>query len=596
VYLMKNAEGAILYVGKAKRLRTRVLSYFRPGGDGRPRIPFLLSKTSEIEYLVTDTEREALFLENNLIKKHRPPYNIYFRDDKTYYHLRIDFSEEYPRPALVRNPRRDGARYFGPYSSGRSLKATLRYLRKLYPFRTCREGVFRHRSRPCLFHQTGRCPAPCVGLVHPREYRNNLDSLIKVLEGGAPEVEAELKRAIAESADRLDFEKAAEFRDRLAALRELGEKRLVSRAGAPDLDAFAFAEGRGGTAFHVLRTRNGQVEEGISALSRARLPDREEGLESFVLQFYRRREIPGLILLPFPLSGAAALGEVLRERGGGGAPRLLVPRRGENRKLVGLAARNARHALLRDGGRTRLAGTLEGLQNRLRLSNYPARLECFDISSLGGREAVGSMAVFRDGEKSPGDYRRFRIRAEGAADDCAMLAEILRRRLRDRGGEAGIPDLIVLDGGKGQLGAGMKVLEELAVGGPDLIALAKERTRGGLKLRDRVYLPGRKNAAGLLPGTPEFKLLIRARDEAHRFAVSYHRALRRKHALESTLEEIPGVGPVLRKRILEKYGTADAVAGADPEGLDALPGIGPDLARRIVATVRARKERRAGKR
>jgi len=593
VYLMKGSRGEVLYVGKAKQLRSRVLSYFRAGGDGRRSIPFLLAKVRDVEYVVTETEKEALLLENNLIKKHRPAYNICFRDDKSYYHLRLDFRDDFPRPTLVRRPRADGARYFGPYSSSRSLKASLAFLRKIFPFRSCRDAIFRHRTRPCLFHQTDRCPAPCLGLISPQAYAENLEGLVRVLSGKHRQLRRRLERDISTAAQSLDFERAAVLRDRLAALAELSSEQVATRVRPSDSDVFAWAVGQGGSAFHVLRLEKGRIVDSVSVCGEAEVPDPAESLESFLLQFYLTRRIPPAIILPQPLAEGSPVPEILKERRGKSL-HFQQPRRGPKLRLLELAARNARHALLEAAGGARRAALLEELQQRLHLKNYPSRLECYDVSNLGGRDPVASLVVFRDGEKDPGEYRHYRIRTVPGADDYAMMREVLARRFREGGSSP--PDLIVLDGGKGQLNAGLEILADLGVDRPDLIALAKEKRRGSKRVYDRVFLPGRKNPAGLRPGSSALRLLCRARDEAHRFAVSQHRRLRRRRTLKSPFREIPGVGPVLDGRIRARFGSTAAVAGASPRDLTVIPGITPALAEAIVAFCRkaGTKEHSAG--
>jgi len=585
VYLMRSGAGEILYVGKAARIRSRVLSYFRPGGDGRPRVPFLVSRTRDLEYILTENEWEALLLENNLIKKHRPPYNILCRDDKSYCYLRLG-DEPFSRPQLVRRPRPGGGRFLGPYPSGRSLKTVLSCLRRVFPFRSCSDNSFRYRSRPCLYHQTGRCGAPCAGLIGPEEYRKIILGLASVLGGRDARVRAELRRRIDAAAGRLAYEEAALWRDRLAALDELGENQVVERLSAPEADVIGFYGDGRGTAFQVLSRRRGKIGE-IFSLTGKVAPDRGEALESFLLQFYETRPVPAEIILPgLPPGSRRLLAHLCARRGR--KVRFLTPTRGEKKKLLEMASRNARHALGREAVDGRAGAKLRELQELLGLKNYPARIECCDASNLRGREAVASLVVFLHGEPAPGEYRRYRIKSAPGDDDCAMISEILSRRFRRLLREGGAwPDLLLVDGGRAQLHAAAKALNDLGVDYPDLAALAKERTSGKGRTRERIFRPGAGAVfLNLRPGP--LAVLIRARDEAHRFAVSYHRRLR--DSMDSPLRAVRGVGPVLARRLLDELGGLERVREASPGRLGEVPGVSRALALRISGALNAPSE------
>ncbi len=587
VYLMKDASGEVLYVGKAAGLRSRVSSYFRPSGDNRPLIPRLISRVADIEYLVTDSEKEALILENNLIKKHRPRYNVYFRDDKTYASIRIDPGERFPRPVLARRVRADGALYFGPYVAGRSLKNTLRFLQKVFPFRVCSDNVFRCRSRPCLYHQLDRCPAPCVGRISPEEYRRNIDGLVLFLRGRKREVIASLRRRMKRESEELRYEDAGRTLARIRAIEETLEKQKASRVESRDRDVIALEREGAAAVFQVLTIRSGKMLDGRAVYLDREFPDPAEALGSFLAQFYGGgRPLPDEIVLPFAPAAPAALEEVFRDRKGRRVI-LTVPRRGMKFDWLKLAAKNAREALRSRRGRTDPSRVLERLEKKLGLRRPPRVIECYDISNLGGREAVGAAAVLRDGEKYPPGYRRYRVATVSDPDDYAMLAEVLRRRLRRAKREESWPDLILVDGGKGQLNAALRVREEEGAGYPDLAALAKARpSPSGRTAGDRVYIPGRKNPVSLRPGSPELLLLARVRDEAHRFAVAYHRRLRRKSGFRSPLDGVEGVGPVLRRRLLERFGSVKGVREAPVEDLCSVRGISRRLAERITAGLR----------
>lgn len=587
VYLMKDGSGKILYVGKAANLRSRVGSYFRSRGDNRPQIPALMSRAAGIEYLVTDTEQEALILENNLIKKHRPRYNVYFRDDKTYLSIRIDPGHPFPRPVLVRRVKADGALYFGPYVAGRSLKDTLRFLQKLFPYRICSDNVFRHRSRPCLYHQLGRCPAPCRGLISPGRYGEIIGNLVLFLRGRKGELLASLRRRLKAESDGLRYEAAARTRDRIRAIEETLERQKISRVDLRDRDVVALESGESASVFTVLSFRSGRMLEGRPFFFDRVFPDPAEALASFLAQFYDGpRPLPDEIIIPFPPAAADLLRAVFRERKGG-AVSFIVPRRGMKTELLQLARKNARAELRTRQSRPGTEEILERLQKKLRLRRLPRVIECYDISNLGGREAVGGRAVFRDGEKSPADYRRYRIRSAAGPDDCLMLAEVLGRRLRRAREEGDRPDLIVVDGGKGQLNAALRVRRELGADRPDLAALAKgRRPASGRTAGDRVFIPGRKTPVPLRPGGPELLLLARIRDEAHRFAVGYHRCRRREEKFLSPLDRVRGVGPVTHRRLLDRFGGLEEIRRAKPDDLIAVRGVSRPLAERIIAGLR----------
>ncbi len=529
VYLMKDAAGKVIYVGKAKDLRVRVLSYFRKSGDKRFQVPYLMGKLATIDCLVTDTEKEALILENNLIKKHRPPYNIFFRDDKNFYSLRLDLSRPFPRPTFVRKAKNDGALYFGPYASSRAMKRALLFCQKLLPFRTCSDNIFRHRSRPCLYYQIGRCPAPCVGLISAEEYRETLDHLVLFLQGKEKKVLVALRRRMKKESASLEYEKAAATLASVRAIEETLEEQKITRAGRKDQDVCALVRRGEKVTIQTLTLRRGKMTGGRTVSFRRIVSDDRDALSSFLVQYYGEGGfVPDEIIIPFAPRGKPSLEEFLREQKGRKVA-LTVPRRGEKKKLLRMALNNLRIAAASAPEEEGEEEGLSRLRDRLGLKNLPRTVECFDISNLGGREAVGSMVVFRRGKKVTDDYRRYRVRTIQQADDCGMLFEVLHRRCERALKEGHRIDLIVVDGGKGQLNAALQVLDELGFDYPDVIALAKgKKGKGGKKIVDRVFLPGRKSALFLPPGSPELLFLMKVRDEAHRFAITYHKKLRRK--------------------------------------------------------------------
>jgi len=588
VYLMQDATGQILYVGKAINLRNRLRSYFSAQGDGRVHIRFLVEKIAAIETIVTDTEKEALLLENTLIKKHRPRYNIDLRDDKTYVSVRLDPNEEFPALQVVRRVKKDGARYFGPYASAGAIRQTLKEIYRLFPLRHHPLATCRSRGRPCLYHQIGQCSGPCHGLISRADYRQLVDGVTALLEGREGEVRALLQERMAMAAAEMRYEEAARLRDQIAALDTSVERQKVTDAVNVDQDVFGLHREGGEVEVAVLFVRHGKLTGKRTFDLRWRL-DEEALLENFLQQFYGRDIIvPDEVLLPIAPEGADTIAEWLSERRGKKV-NLLVPQRGSKQKLVNLASRNAAEAYRQRGSRQEAReAILAEIAERLHLRRVPQRIECFDISNIQGAQAVGSMAVLVDGEAANGEYRHYRIRTVEGSDDFASLAEVLSRRLQRGLAEGGLPDMLLIDGGKGQLSSAAAVLDELGLRERiDLVSIAKSRVRANVrgtaveKSEERFFLPGRKNPVVLRQGSPALFLLERLRDEAHRFAITYHRKLRSKATLKSSLEEIPGVGPGRRKHLLRYFGSLKKIRGASLEDLQAMPGLPAALAKNI---------------
>lgn len=588
VYLMKGSQGEVLYVGKAKQLRNRLRSYFSAAGDGRAHIRFLMNRVEAVETIVTDTEKEALILENTLIKKYRPRYNINLRDDKTYVSLRIDMREEFPTLQLVRRVKKDGARYFGPYSSSTAVRETLKLIYRIFPLRHHPLETCRRRDRPCLYHQIGQCSAPCHGLISPSEYGALVDGAVKLLAGREREVVTLLQQRMSAAAERLDYEQAARLRDQIQAIEQTVEQQKVADAGGGDQDVIGLHREGGEVELAILFVREGKVIGRRSYSLEWRLAE-DELLSSFLQEFYSREVfIPDRLLLPLAIEDSETLADWLSERKGKKV-QLLVPQRGGGRQLVEMARRNAEESNREKGSRREARQqVLQDIATRLQLRRLPQRIECFDISNVQGRFSVASMAVLSDGEPDKGAYRHFRIRTVTGSDDYASLYEVLKRRLTRGKEEDVLPDFILIDGGKGQLSVLCAVLDELALSDRiDAVGIAKSRVRSNVRGKvverseERFFLPGRKNPVVLRQGSPALFMLERLRDEAHRFAITYHRKLRRQSTLHSALEDIPGVGAQRRKALLRHFGSLKKVKLATLEQLKDVPGLPGTLAERI---------------
>jgi len=596
VYLMKDGEGRILYVGKAGDLKSRLKAY-AGGTDGRAMIPFLVSRVRDVELILTASEKEALILENTLIKAHRPRYNVDLRDDKAYVHLRIDPATPFPRFQVVRRPKKDGARYFGPYPSASAARETLRFLQSVFPLRTCRDAELKSRRRPCLEFEIRRCLAPCVGRVGAEAYDRLVRESCAFLEGGGRDLTDAIRRRMQAASEALDFEEAAALRDRIAAIEETLARQRMEDVTEADQDLFGLHREGDDLQVCLLTVRFGKLS-GQRLFPLIRLAgETAELLSSLLKQFYDAgAHVPGEILLPLDLEDAAAVAEWLAEKKGR-AVSLRIPMRGKARDLLEMARRNAENAL-----RTKRlaefdpAEALEILARTAGLDRPPRRIEGFDIPNLGGRHAVGSMVVFVDGRPEKADYRRFRVRTVPGADDYAMMYEVLKRRFsRALAGAPGdgarpfppLPDLLLVDGGKGQLQVAVTVLKELDLKTVDCLALAKERQEAvrmpGTVDRgeDRVYLPRRREPLYLSRRPAALFLLQQVRDEAHRFAVAYHRRLKTRDDFRSALDAVGGIGPKRRRDLLAFFGSARRIAAASLEDLQKVAGVGRQTALRL---------------
>lgn len=587
VYLMKDDTGAVLYVGKARDLKKRVRAYFGREQDARYQIRFLMGRVTGIDFIVTDTEKEALILENSLIKEHRPRYNLDLRDDKTYFSLRLDPREEFPRLTVIRKVPRDGARYFGPYSSAAAAREVLKQLYKLFPLRHYPLATCRQRKRPCLYYQLRQCSAPCHGKISADEYAGLVEAAALFLAGQSREIIRLFKERMASAAAHEAYEEAARYRDLLRDIQVTVERQKVVTSGG-DSDVLGLYRDGERLYLALLFFRNGALL-GRRAFDFAWELDDEEAITSFLTDYYGREVIiPDEILLPLSVEGAGVLAELLGEQRGKKVV-IHTPQRGAKVELVRMAGKNAESAAIeRRKAQESAEGILQVLHERLHLARPPRRIECYDISNFQGETAVGSRVSFLDGRPDKDHYRRYRIRTVDQADDFGMMREVLSRRFRQEESDDPFPDLIVVDGGIGQLNVLSAVLDDLGVTGIGLAGLAKSRVERDMaaseveRSDERVFLPGRKNPVVLRQNAPALLLLARIRDEAHRFAITYHRSLRGKKALVSALDAIPGVGPARRKELLRAFGSLEELKRAAAEEIAAVKGVGPGLAAEIV--------------
>lgn len=617
VYLMKNAGGRVLYVGKADSLRNRVRSYFGARGPEDARIARMVGEVADVEYIVTDTVSEAYLLESNLIKQHRPRFNIRLRDDKSYPFVKVTLGEDFPRIVRTRKLVRDGSRYFGPYASASSVDETLKLLRKIFPFRTCNldipEGK-RVLERPCLLYFIGRCQAPCIAAIDRASYRRTIDQIVDFLDGHQEPIAAQLRREMEEHSEALRYEQAAVVRDKLRAVERTMEQQKMAAFSRAEHDVIGLARGDDDACIQVMQVRRGKligrehfVVEGARDVTDAGV------LGSFLQQYYAATDaVPRAVLAPVMPSDAGDLADYLAARRGVRVT-ISVPERGEKRRLVALATSNAVEALERErtewlADAARRDEALTELADVLSLARVPDRIECYDMSNIGGTSAVGSMVVFVNGRPEPREYRRFRIRSGETPDDFRMMAEVLRRRFSrvarlraetgalslvavgaDEGDEPldspeddaprepewAVPDLVIVDGGKGQLSAAVGALDGLGISDVPLAGLAKRF--------EELYLPGRSDPIVLPRRSQALYLVQRIRDEAHRFAITYHRQVRGKRALRSELDEIEGVGPSRKRALLKRFGSVRRIREAALEEVSATPGISAALAARIKA-------------
>ena len=592
VYVFKDTADRVVYVGKAKNIRSRVASYFTRSGDGRPKIAELRERVRQIDFIVTSSETEALVLEANLIKRHRPRFNASLKDDKSYPYIVVTTGDEYPRVFATRAAHDPRHRYFGPFPSAGAVSSTLDVLNKTFPFRKCRGPEPGRRSGvPCLNYHIGRSVAPCIGAVTKEEYDAIVADVVAFLEGRVDGLIRDRQDAMREAAREMDFERAAKLRDEVSSLSYVRDRQQATIASEDSFDAIgAFTRGES-ACVQVFAVREGQIVNRDSFLLDNYGESRAEDVAlQFVPQYYGTAAVPREVLVPSDereeeLATLTAHLSQMR----GTSVEVRRPRRGDKRRILEMAVRNAEQGLeheraLDEAKRNRVASTLDGLREELALPKLPVRIECYDISNTMGTNSVASMVVFQGGRPAKGEYRRFRIRTVEGADDFASMAEVIRRRLeRLKANDEKFPepDLILLDGGKGQLSAVLPVFEELGVGSdlPDI------PVRSLAKRDEEIFQPGRPEPVILERNSPELHLLQRVRDEAHRFANTYHRVLRGRSMTASVLDELPGVGPERKKKILTHFGTPEAFLNASLEELEAVPGLPGRVAREVHARV-----------
>jgi excinuclease ABC subunit C len=654
-YIMKDREGAVVYVGKASSLRARVGQYFQErSGDTRAFIPFLEDLLGDIEVVITPSEKDALLLENELIKQYKPRFNVRLRDDKNFISLRLSTTHPYPRLEVVRRVRKDAARYFGPYSSASSIRETLSLVNRHFQLRTCTDQVMNNRRRPCLQYQIKRCPAPCVYSVPTDEYQRSVDEVSLFLEGKADELRAQLHERMKSAAGLLEYERAAQLRDQLHAIERSLEKQRTVLGDLLDQDVLGFHREGPHLEVHLLFFRTGRLTGGRSfGFSKQEFPT-EELLSSFLDQYYESGAfIPKELLLPLELEDAQ-MREVWLSDKKGERVRVHVPERGEKVRLVEMAIANARQSYEEKAkSQKNQLEALERLQQRLKLPRLPRRIECFDISTLQGQLTVGSQVVFTDGQPDKSGYRLFKVRGDAAGDDFASMFQVLTRRLKRGIEESSLPDLLVVDGGKGQLNVARAALRELGLNLSDvpLAGLAKSRVledaerfaaRQGYRTADawetaiaaenpdqpnanepdqpnakasmsgrsrkkgrfvkgdierspeRVFLPGQKNPVVLRQNTSELHLLARLRDEAHRFAITFHRKLRRERNFRSVLEEIPGIGDKRKRALLGHFGSLKRIRAATAAEIGEVEGFNLELAERVQKFLSAADQAQSG--
>lgn len=587
VYLMKDANGRIIYVGKARDLKKRLASYFSKTAHKDLKARVLIEKIADLETIITSTEKEALILESNLIKRHRPRYNVILKDDKRYPCLRLNIKSPYPNLIIVRKLQKDGALYFGPFVSAGAVRETLKVIHRTFKLRKCKGNNPKRRDRPCLNYQMGLCLGPCSRPVDPSEYRAVVDQVILFLKGRMPELIKHVKKEMETAASRQDFEAAAADRDRLFALEETLEKQVAATADFKDRDVVGMARQGRAVLIMVLFIRGGFLLGNRPFRFADTLAPDNEVISSFVKQYYENAPfIPKEILLPGAPEDKDLLEEWLGELKGEKV-HIMMPKRGEKARLIEMAARNAEKSL-QDNLNAALAeeGMLDRLQKALALSGRPERIECFDLSNIAGTEGVGAMVVFERGKPAPEAYRKYRIKAVSARDDYAMLREALSRRYKKREAEGSLPDLLMVDGGKGQLNSAVFVLKGLGLHGLfDLIGIAKKDPGRG-ETEDKIYKPGRKNPVSLKRSPEALLFFQRIRDEAHRYVIAYHRKRRMISYRRSILEDIPGIGSKRRKNLLKHFGSLKRIRAASVEDLSTVRGMTRQAAQSLFDALR----------
>jgi len=594
-YLMKNASGKIIYVGKANNLRARVRSYFHASTEASRKIKRMLFELTDIEWIVVESELEALILEMNLIKKHLPEYNVRLKDDKRYPFIKVHWADAFPKVTVTRQQDADGSRYFGPYTSVWAVHQTLDLLRKMFQYRTCDRVISGQDARACLYYDIKLCTAPCIGLISQQDYRQMIDDLCKFLEGRTDPILSRLKSDMERHSDNLNYERAAQLRDQIQAIERVVERQKIISNRDLNSDVIALARSNGDSCVQIFFIRNGRLI-GREYFILEGTEDEKDGevVAQFIKQFYTKASyVPSELLLPNQLEEALIIEQWLKQQRGGKKVQFRVPQRGSQRELVKMATENAIETLNAlksqwEADTHKQSIALAELQASLDMPVPPNRIECYDISNIQGTAAVGSMVVFEQGVPNKRLYRRFNIKTVEGADDFASMEEVLNRRFKrwQAAGEkaevgakvdaafAVLPDLLMVDGGKGQLSRAIRVLEEYGLSNRLLaVGLAKEQ--------ELVYRPDISQPLQLPRSSQALFLLQRVRDEAHRFAITAHRSKRTRERLVSRLDQIPGIGPARRKQLLTRFGSLEGVKNAPPEKIAAEGGISTELAQRI---------------
>ena len=604
VYLMKDASDKIIYVGKASVLRNRMRSYFGSSSGLSPKIRKLVSQITDFEFIVTDTESEALILENTLIKRYRPRFNARLKDDKTYPFLKIDLSEEFPRVYITRQVSDDGARYFGPFASAGSVRHTMDLVKKLFPYRSCTKAITGKDPRPCLEYYINRCIAPCSGHANKDEYETVIQQVILFMEGDTESVTSELTTKMRASSSVLEYERAAVLRDQIKSIERVAEEQRIKVDSNPigDTDVIAMAQGTDETWIEIFFIRHGKLI-GRDHFFMEGTQDDSVGLVlgQFIKQFYESSSvIPPTLLIQYPLEEHDLIQNWLKGKRGG-AVRIACPQRGLNRKLLDVVVENANQGLSQHrvkwlNNPDVINHAISELQEHLSLPNPPSRMECYDISHIQGTNVVGSMVVFQDGKPKTPHYRRFKIKTVDGVDDYASMQEMLRRRFKrlsdirsQNGGQTDnngnsisdgwsiVPELVIIDGGKGHLSAALEVLLELGLDDIPLAALAKEN--------EEIFVPYTSEPIILPRNSQSLYLVQRLRDEAHRFAITYHRNLRSKGSLKSSIDLVTGIGPKRKRMLLRRFGSIQGIKEADIDDIAAVPGLTRSLALRLKQTL-----------
>ena len=586
VYLWRDAEGNILYVGKAANLQHRVRSYFAAGQKLSPKLQQMVARVAELDFFVTANEQEALILELNLIKRHHPRYNVRLKDDKTFPYLKISLNEDWPRIYFTRHLEENGGRYFGPFASARSVRQTLKALKRIFPFRSCSEPITGTDTRACLEYDLNLCLGPCIGAVSKTEYAEIIKQVILFLEGKQEIVVRKMEKQMKAAAQALDFEKAAILRDQIQAIHRVIEGQRIAATVSGEQDVIAFAQDRDQACVQVFFIRGGKLIGRESfALQGTRYEEPPQIMTSFVKQFYSSSAyIPPLLVLQHPVEDMAVLKDWLQGKRGASV-NIQVPRRGNKKKLVDIVAENAHQALeqfkiKKLATPKELEAALAEIQRELNLPRLPSRMEGYDISNIQGVAAVGSMVIFDQGKPAPSYYRRFKIKTVAGADDYAMLQEVLKRRFKRLKSEdspadswAIIPDLVLIDGGKGQLNAARSAMQETGADSVPVASLAKEN--------EEIFVPQKPRPIVLLRSSAGLQLLQRLRDEAHRFALGYHQKIRKRESFTSALDIIPGIGAKRKRSLLKQFGSVQSIKEAPLEELALAKGMTRGLARKV---------------